>query len=142
MPVCVNNTNPKIKKDLISCSVCNEFKLCIRFENENMCKPCYNKKNIKKIYLWCMYCYICGHLTSEDTKKECSECKKTVGTCCGRLYHCQSTECVCKKCYDYKCNFCNNILPKDKVYVSDADISSDNVSICDTCKQSNINQDD
>jgi len=141
MPVSINTHNPKIKKERIVCVVCNNTKLCIRFENRNICRPCWNKENkqnngnkANKSYLWCMYCEICGHLTSEDTFKTCSECKKTTGTCCGRLYHCQSTECTCKKCYDYKCLDCDTILQRGKVYVSDASISSDVIPMCEKCK--------
>jgi hypothetical protein len=134
MPVCINNTKPKIKKELIACNSCNKFNLRIRLEDENICRICRNKKN--KSYLWCMYCEICGHLSPEDNIKGCSKCDKTVGNCCGALYHCQSTECICKNCYDYKCNFCDNDLPKDIRYISDADITSKCVSICMTCDTS------
>ena len=130
MPVSLNNSSPKIKKEKIKCEGCNNYKTCIRLDDKNICRPCWNKSNSK--YLWCMYCEICGHLTLEDDYKTCSDCEKVVGMCCGKLYHCQSSECICKKCFNYKCVNCDNLLPNDKIYLSDN--GDESAPICDTCK--------
>lgn len=139
MSIVINNDKLKMKRENITCSICNKKRLCIRTRENNICRPCW-KKNIKKEYLWCICCHICGHLSDEDTYKTCSECEKDVGECCGRLYHCQSTECICKKCYDFKCNNCDTILSKNKVYLSDASLDSEEISLCDACKMIIMNE--
>lgn len=129
MSVSINNSNPKMKKEKINCISCNQPKICIRFDDKNICRPCWNKSNTDT--LWCIYCGICGHLGLEENEKNCSNCGKTIGMCCGALYHCQSNECICKKCFDYKCVNCSKELSRDRQYVSDAGDST--MPLCDVC---------
>ena len=139
MPVIINNSNPKIKKESLICNNCKKSKLCIRLEETNICRPCWNKINKEK-YLWTVYCGICGHLTTEEEYKTCSECNKIAGwSCgCGALYYCQSGDCKCKKCFDYKCDGdnCDNDLPYDQQYVADVESTSNVAPYCETCKSS------
>lgn len=140
MTIYIPDDNPKMKRETIKCDICNKNKLCIRSIAENVCEPCSEQKMGKEDCIFCVYCEVCGHLIIEDnmSMKVCSECDKTTGVCCGRLYHCQSTECLCKKCFDYKCmyvdddeNECVTIIPKDRVYVSDG--STEYLPWCEAC---------
>lgn len=136
MPICINtidNENPKIKKEKFSCDVCQTRKLCLRTNGSNICRPCWNKMNKDKT-LWCMYCHICGNLFDENELKVCEKCNKDVGYCCGAVYYCQAVECICKKCYDYKCEYCDNILDKNKSYVLDGEGDNETFPICDQCR--------
>jgi len=96
-----------------------------------------NEKENKRI--WCVHCEICGHLLLEtgEIQKECTHCKKTVGWCCGRLFHCQSTESLCKNCFDLKCYDCDCDLPLIGIYFSDLDKDSDGLlaPICKECQK-------
>jgi hypothetical protein len=132
MPVYINGTSPKMKKEKLKCKECKQEKICIRIENkhnQDICRPCWNKSNSGPI--WCVYCEICGHLALEDNEKGCEKCGKTVGMCCGVLYHCQSSECVCKNCFDYKCEKCGDPLDRDRQFVSDDDESM--MPLCHNC---------
>lgn len=137
MSIVINNKNPKIKREQIECDKCNQIRICIRIRSDattnttNICRACWTKSHPS--YLWCMWCGICGHLTKEDDYKICSGCDKTVGGCCGRLYYCQSGECICKECYDYKCEYCDTILDEG-VYVSDVGYQEDIAPVCEACK--------
>ena len=44
---------------------------------------------------------------------------------------CQIVECICNKCFDYKCDICNNILNKNISYLWDFE---ENYPTCDSCK--------
>lgn len=126
----VVSSKPNIKRVRIECNSCKKYKLCIRSYNEPKCKECY-KKETSKNYTSVVYCLSCAHLVLEDEIKWCSNCKDEVGPCCGALYHCQSAECICKNCFDYKCEKCGSVLSKDKQYTSDS--ADENKPICIEC---------
>jgi len=132
MPVYINAENPKMKKQKISCDKCHKLKICIRTIDENICRPCYNKTDDK---MWCMYCEICGHLIPEDDSKGCSDCNKITGYCCGALFHCQSSECTCKNCFNYTCRYCDHKLSKDQLYMSDMGDTDYLSPVCYSCKK-------
>lgn len=124
----VNNDNPKMKKERIRCDKCKKLKICIRSDDSEVCRECWPTTS----RTWCMWCEICGHLTLESTYKVCSECHKVTGTCCGKLYHCQSSECICKRCFNYKCEGCGTELD-DLIFVSDGGI--DSRPLCEKCNE-------
>jgi hypothetical protein len=88
----------KCPKELF-CDICksNEHNI-IRDINTNVCIECINES------IWLYKCQNCQYFFNENDSKNCSECGNKVGYCCGAYYFCQSVECICKKCYDYKCN--------------------------------------
>lgn len=132
---------PDITREKIACNTCRKYRLCIRNRRtegvESKCRKCYREEKegskYPPKYASLMYCGICGHLSTEEDIKCCSICEKGVGQCCGALYHCQSTECTCKMCYDYTCEQCEVHISKDRCYVSDAGIDSGCSPLCNRC---------
>jgi hypothetical protein len=127
------NNSPKsdVIQENKKCIKCKEIKLCIYTNNKNICIKCTNN-TINFI----MYCHICNNLFEEDNVKICSECKNETGDCCGALYFCQSTTCICKKCYKYECKICNKqTLSKKKQYCEDIDINDKYSEVCNKCRK-------
>jgi hypothetical protein len=77
-------------------------------------------------------CYICGAEEESDLHKTCEICHKLTCLECIGITACQTTDCICHNCYDYKCENCQCNLDQDRVYVSDGDKWS--LPICDECQ--------
>jgi hypothetical protein len=139
MPINVPNEKSNIKRIKKKCNDCKKSVLCVTFACGTIqCVKCYKKISTDDI--WTLYCDACGNLTVDDDIKECSGCKKAIGRCCGALYHCQSTECTCIDCYDYKCAICdtkfgNKVDLLGKKYISDAGIDSVWYPMCGQCRE-------
>ena len=106
---------------------------------KNVCIPCAIKGDCSygryNNYLSLMFCEICGHLFEEEFWKTCWDCKKDVGPCCGAIYSCQCSNCICKDCCNYLCEKCNkNKINDECVYVDDGDL--DTRPWCENCKDS------
>lgn len=115
------------------CQYLSNNKILIRLDSDkNKCIPCLKLQNDKK-YHCLSYCGVCGHLFYSDSSHTCDRCDEIVGYCCGRLFHCQSDYCRCKKCYDFICAKCNlNPIDNSTSYVSDGWL--DTLPWCDSCK--------
>ncbi len=132
MLIHIVSDKPKIKRSEISCDTCEKYRLCIQtMDKKSMCRTCY-KAEKKDKYTSVMYCEICCHLSLESDIKWCSYCGKTIGVCCGALYHCQSSECTCKMCFNYKCEQCNEELSRGEIYVLDG--GDECAPLCERCK--------
>ena len=80
-------------------------------------------------------CERCGHVSESaggDLQKVCKGCNKGVNYCCGRLYHCQSVDCLCRDCFSKSCEECGSAIPDD-IYTSDGDISY--APFCSSCRK-------
>lgn len=133
--ITINDSPNKIKRKIKKCDKCKMRRLLINDFNCNLCRSCYKEKYSDDPDHWIdvVYCDGCNHLISEDSTKKCSECFRCVGHCCGVLYHCQSTECECEKCFNGCCSRCDKPLkPLKHYYLSDGSI--DELPICKKCK--------
>lgn len=80
----------------------------------------------------CRKCYICENDDFVNIYT-CEICKKFTCINCVGETSCQTADCICSHCYDYKCENCDNDLDPDLVYVYDGGVSL--VPLCYDCKK-------
>lgn len=138
MLIHIVSDKPDIPREKLWCDTCTKRRLCIRTLRadctiNNTCRECYKKEGevVGTKYKSVTYCEICSHLSLEDEVKTCNGCRKLIGQCCAALYHCQSVECTCRRCYGYECEECCKDLSRDRVYLSDG--GGECQPLCDPC---------
>ena len=105
--------------------------LCGKQSSRTQCIHCY-----KEICKACQYaegecrackqfCHTCGKelIGDGNTEKCCINCLKTFCLGCVACTGCQTNDCICRRCFDYKCQDCDDDLelPACRLYMWDED---------------------
>jgi hypothetical protein len=99
------------------CDLCNKDNVTVKLDGVKYCSECYIDKRLWK-------CDVCNiwHIRLDY---DCNKCRK--GICslvCVAVTGTQTIECICRKCFDWKCEICDapiNVLEEDYVYLWDED---------------------
>lgn len=129
----------------------DNFELCFICEKQNAmicniknktkgyCPSCFHRESGYDSDYELFFCHVCGFryydLYQQEHEWKCEKCKKLVcSERCFSVTACQTIYCICKNCFDYKCEECGGNLSKDDsiTYLWDCDI--DLLPICDSCK--------
>ena len=77
-------------------------------------------------------CSFCGAEEEfGDCHKTCEKCGKLACLECVGITGCQTTDCLCHQCYDYKCEECGADLDNSETYVWDGDKWT--LPLCNDC---------
>lgn len=108
----------------MECNFCDEFAkhICYLCHKE-LCEDC----SVKKFGIFCEWCSEticerCGENGDFTNSKFCTECENTLCTNCVGVTACQTAECICKNCFDYRCEECKEKIERiDCSYIWDGD---------------------
>jgi hypothetical protein len=120
------------------CSSCGENDLTAEDKTcskctYKVCSDCLLNSDICKFCLGDL-CPVCGKTSLTDNfneEKHCYNCDRICCIKCIALTGCQTTQGICKQCFNYKCQKCNEVdLPGNILYIEDIKKYS---PICGTC---------